>query len=141
MRLPAAELAVQQDFYSPLSISLTPYSMVWDWRVSRAGPMPSCWPSCSLLFDLQLFSLSLLFLYRLVEWGWGLRTNRVSISLSGLALPIFFNNNNKMKMCDHTASSHESPTRKIAFCQPYTFEVTRTAAWRVTDEVSRFQCP
>ena len=39
-------------------------------------------PSCSLLFCLQLFSLSLLFLYRLVVWGWFLRTDRVSISLS-----------------------------------------------------------
>ena len=64
------------------TIWLTPYSMVWDWRVSRASPMPFCWPSCSLLFCLQLFSLSLLFLDRLVVWGWGLRTDRVSISLS-----------------------------------------------------------
>ena len=45
-------------------------------------PMPFCWPSCSLLFCLQLFSLSLLFLYRLLVWGWGLRTDRVSFSLS-----------------------------------------------------------
>ena len=63
-------------------IWLTPYAMVWDWQVSRAGPIPFCWPSCSLLFCLQLFSLSLLFLYRLVVWGWGLPTDRVSISLS-----------------------------------------------------------
>ena len=28
-------------------IWLTPYLMVWDWRFSRAGPMPFCWPSCS----------------------------------------------------------------------------------------------
>ena len=63
-------------------IWLTPYLMVWDWLVSRAGPMHFCWPSCSLLFCLKLFSLSLLFLYRLVVWGWGLRTGRVSISLS-----------------------------------------------------------
>ena len=70
--------------FIPLSgtIWLTPYSMVWDWQVSRAGSMPFCWPSCSLLFCLQLFSLSLLFLYRLVVWGWGLRTDRVSISFS-----------------------------------------------------------
>ena len=40
------------------------------------------WPSCSLLLCLQLFSLSLLFLCRLVVWGWCLRTDRVSISLS-----------------------------------------------------------
>ena len=50
-------------------ICLTPYMMVLDWRVSRAGPMPFCKPSCSLLFFLQLFSLSLLFLYRLVVLG------------------------------------------------------------------------
>ena len=73
--------------FIPLSVSLWnelvgPSSMVWDWRVSRAGPTPFCWPGCSLLFCLQLFSLSLLFLYRLVVWGLGLRTDRVSISLS-----------------------------------------------------------
>ena len=51
-------------------------------RVSRAGPMSFCWPSCFFLFCLQLFSLSLLFLYKLVVWSWGLRTDRVSISLS-----------------------------------------------------------
>ena len=71
-------------------IWLTPYSMVWDWRVSRAGPMPFCWPSCSLLFCLQLFYLSLLFLYRLVVWGWGLCTDRVSISLSRLCIANLF---------------------------------------------------
>ena len=52
------------------------------------------WPSCSLLFCLQLFSLSLLFLYRLVVWGWGLRTGRVSISLSLPCIANLFNNNN-----------------------------------------------
>ena len=51
-------------------------------RVSRAGKIPFCWPSCSLLFCLQLFSLSLLFLYRLVVWGWSLRTDTASIFLS-----------------------------------------------------------
>ena len=64
------------------TIWLTPYLMVWDWRVSRAGTMPFCCPSCSFSFCLQLFSLSLLFLYRLVVWGWGLRTDWVLISLS-----------------------------------------------------------
>ena len=87
MRLPAAEprstagLLVPSQYLSG-TIWLTPYSMVSDWRVSRAGPMPFCWPSCSLLVCLQLFSLSILFFYRLVVWGWGLRTDRVSISLS-----------------------------------------------------------
>ena len=64
------------------TIWMTPYSIVGDWRVSRAGPMPFCWPSCSLLFVFNYFSISLLFLYRLVVWGWGLRTDGVSISLS-----------------------------------------------------------
>ena len=60
--------------FIPISVSLwndlvAPYLMVWDWRVSIARPMPFCWPSCSFLFYLQLFSLTLLFLYRLVVWG------------------------------------------------------------------------
>ena len=63
-------------------IWLTPYLMVCDWRVLRAGPMLFCWPSCSLLFCLQLFSLSFLFLHRFVVWGLGLWTDRVSIFLS-----------------------------------------------------------
>ena len=73
----------------PVNFSHADYRR-WEWnnkhlqsnRVSRTGPMPFCWPCCSLLFCLQLFSLSLLFLYRLVVWGWGLRTDRYSISLS-----------------------------------------------------------
>ena len=32
------------------TILVTPYSMVWDWRVSRAGQMPFYWTSCSLPF-------------------------------------------------------------------------------------------
>ena len=84
LRLPAAEPCRT---FIPLSVSLWNdlVDPVFDgvgWRVSRAGPMPFCWPSCSLLFCLQLFSLSLFFLYRLVVWGWGLQTDRVSISLS-----------------------------------------------------------
>ena len=86
MRLPAAEPRSAPGLLFPSqylsgTIWLTPYSMVCDWRVSRAGPIAFCWPSCSLLFCLQLFSLSLLFLYRLVVWGWGLRIDIVSISL------------------------------------------------------------
>ena len=37
------------------TIWLTLYSMVWDWQVSRACPMPFCWPSCSFLFCLHYF--------------------------------------------------------------------------------------
>ena len=48
------------------TILVTPCSMVWDWRVSRAGPMPFYWPSCSFTFCLMLFSLSLLSLWVIV---------------------------------------------------------------------------
>ena len=65
------------------TILVTPYSIVWDWRVSRAGPMPFYWPSCSFTFCL-LFSLSLLSLYGLVSWGWGIWTGRVLITLSSI---------------------------------------------------------
>ena len=64
------------------TILVTLCSMVWDWRVSRAGPMPFYWPSCSLTFCLLLFSLSFLSFYGLVLWGLGLRTDRVLIALS-----------------------------------------------------------
>ena len=103
MRLPAAEprssagLLFPSQYLSGM-IWLTAYSMVWDWQVSRAGLMPSCWPSTSLFFCLQPFSLSLFFFYRLVVRGWGLRTDRVLISSPGLALPIFSNNNNNMDL-------------------------------------------
>ena len=79
-------LAVQMDFYSPLSgtILLTPYSMVWDWRVSRAGPMLFYWPKLLYPYTIVFyhFSLSLLSVNRLVLWGWGLRTDRVYITRS-----------------------------------------------------------
>ena len=58
-----------------------PYSMVWDLRVSRVGPLPLCWPSCSLHFYVLLFSLFLLLFYGLVLWLWGLRTDRVLVAL------------------------------------------------------------
>ena len=102
-RLPGAEprstagLLFSSQYLSG-TILLTPYSMVCDWRVSRAGPTLFCWPSCSLLFCLQLFSLSHFFLYRFVVWGWGLRTDRVSISLSRPCIANLFNNNNNNNM-------------------------------------------
>ena len=64
------------------TILVTPYSMVWDRRASRAGPMSLYWPSCSLPFCLLLFSLSLLSFYGLLLRGWGLRTDGVLIGLS-----------------------------------------------------------
>ena len=46
------------------TILLTLYSMVWDWRVSRAGPMLFCWPkllypyySLLLFFNFSSFCL------------------------------------------------------------------------------------
>ena len=77
------------------TILLTPYSMVWDWLVSRAGPMLFYWPKllypyyCLLLF----FPLSSFCLY--IGWYcevFGL-IGCISLSLS-LAMPTFFNNNN-----------------------------------------------
>ena len=72
------------------AILVAPYSMVWDWRISRAGTMPFYWPSCSLTFCLLLFSLSPLPLYRLVLCGWGRRTDRVLIALSQPCITILF---------------------------------------------------
>ena len=46
--------------------------------------MPFHCRSCSLTFSLLLFSLSLLSFYGFVLWGWGVRTDRVSIALPGL---------------------------------------------------------
>ena len=75
------------------TILVTANSMVLNWRVSRAGPMLFL-HSCSLTFCLLLFSISLLSFYRLVLWGWGLRTDSVLISLTQPCTANFFNNNN-----------------------------------------------
>ena len=61
-------LTVPHDFYSPLkclcgTILLTLYSMVWDWRVSRALPMLFIGQSCSLSFRLLPFYIRLLSFY------------------------------------------------------------------------------
>ena len=72
-----------------LSVSLSndladPYSMVWDLRVSRAGTIFFYWPKLLYPYSIVFYyvSLSLLSVYRLVLWGWGLRTDRVYITLS-----------------------------------------------------------
>ena len=69
------------------TILLAPFSMVWDWRVSRAGPMLLYWPK--LLFPF-LFFLS-------IGWYCGAGVfgliGCISISPS-LALLTFFNTNN-----------------------------------------------
>ena len=46
------------------TILVTPYSMMWNWRVSRAGPMLFFyWSGSSLPFWLLLFSISLVILW------------------------------------------------------------------------------
>ena len=66
-----------------VTILLSQYSMVWDWRVSRAGPMLFYWPK--LLYPYYsplLFFPFLIPVYWLVLYGWGLRTDSVYITLS-----------------------------------------------------------
>ena len=65
------------------TILLAQFSMVWDWRVSRAGPTLLYWPK--LLYPYYSLLLSFPFsscCNRLVLWGWGLRIDRVYITLS-----------------------------------------------------------
>ena len=77
------------------TILVTPCSMVWDWQVSRAGPIPFYWPNCSLSFCLLLFSLSLLSFYERRRVGvFGLIGCR--LLSPNLAFPTFFNNNTKI---------------------------------------------
>ena len=63
-----------------------PYSSVRVTRgalVSRAGPMLFICLSCSIpTIVFYCFSLSLLSVYRFVLCGWGLRSDRVNITLS-----------------------------------------------------------
>ena len=61
---------------------VAPYSMVRDWRVSRARPMPFYWPSCSHPFCLLMFSPFHLSLFGLLLWVWDLLTDMVLIDLT-----------------------------------------------------------
>ena len=83
---PLQNLAVPQDFYSPFSISLerSGWPRIRWCEIGGFQEQVQCLfvGLVAIIFFLKLFSLSLLFLYRLVVWGWGLRTCRVSISLS-----------------------------------------------------------
>ena len=78
------------------TILLTPFSMVWDWRVSRAGPMILYWPK--LLYPYYSLLLFFPFLFFL-SIGWCCEAGVfgligcTSLSLS-LKLPTFSNNNN-----------------------------------------------
>ena len=74
--------------YPSGTILLAPYSMVWDWRVSRAGPMFFIGLSCSIpTIVFYYFSLCVFSVYRLVLWGWGLRADRLVVYHS---LPAFY---------------------------------------------------
>ena len=66
------------------TILLTPYTMVWDWRVSRSGPVLFYWPMLPYPYFSLLIngSLSLLSIYRLVLSGWGFRNDTVYITIS-----------------------------------------------------------
>ena len=79
------------------NIMLTPYSMVWDWRSSRAGTMLFIGLSCSIPTRVfYYFSISLLSVYLGWYCGAGVFGLIKCISLSvSLALPTSFNNNNK----------------------------------------------
>ena len=80
-------------------ILLTQYSMVWAWRVSRAGPIHFYWPNWLYpYYSLYSFSLSLS-VYGLVLWGWGLRPDRVYITLSQPLSNNDNNNNNHGRHC------------------------------------------
>ena len=49
---------------------VNPYSMVCDWRVSWAGPMPIYWSSCLALFVSYCFPI---LLFHFIGWHWGAR--------------------------------------------------------------------
>ena len=84
---PRCRTSLYRRTFTPLSdtlwtILLTPYSMVWDWLVSREGPMLSYWPKLLYPYNsLLLFSNFLFSVYMLALWGWGLRTDRVYTTL------------------------------------------------------------
>ena len=65
------------------TILLAPFSMVWDWRFQEQGQCFFIGLSCSIpTIVFYSLSLSLLSVYRLELWGWGLRTDRVYITIS-----------------------------------------------------------
>ena len=88
------------------TIMLTQYSMVWDWRVSRAGPMLLYWPkmlypyySLLLFFPFSSFCIEV-GIVGLGSSDWVIGCIPLSLSL---ALPTFFNNNNNNKPCKPVA--------------------------------------
>ena len=79
------------------TILLTQFSMVWDWRVSRAGPMLLYWPKLLYIPTIVFYSLSLslLSVYKLVLWAWVFwLIGCISLSPSLALLTFSINNNN-----------------------------------------------
>ena len=64
------------------TILVTLYSMVWDRFVSRSGITFFIGLRCSNFFVFCCFPFLFFYFYGLVLYGWGLRTDRVSIALS-----------------------------------------------------------
>ena len=81
------------------TIFLTPYSMVWDWRVLRARPMLLYWPKQLYPYYGLFPFLFFLSIGRYCVAGVFGLIGCISLSLS-LALPTFFNNNNNNKAVD-----------------------------------------
>ena len=75
------------------TILVTLCLMVWDWLVSRAEPMLSCWHDLLFLF-LSPTVLSFSSFHGLVVWGSGLWTDRVFSLSPGPAQRTPINNNN-----------------------------------------------
>ena len=77
------------------TILLSPYSMMWDWRVSRAGPMLFYWPYLLYRYYSLCYFPFLFFLSISCYCGAGVfgLIGCISLSLS-IAMPTSFNNNN-----------------------------------------------
>ena len=99
-------LSVNSRTFIPLSVSLRndladPVFDGVDCQVSRSEPMIFfTYAALSLRQSSTIFSFSLLSVCRLLLGYWGLRTERISLSLS-FSLPTSFNNNNNNSHIDY----------------------------------------
>ena len=88
----AEPLCPSRFFFRTILVTLC--LIVWDWRVSRAEPMLSCWLDLLFLWSLTISSTSSSSFHGLVVWGQGLRTDRVFSLSAGHAQRTSNNNNN-----------------------------------------------
>ena len=82
--------------YPSRTILLTAYSMVWDWRVSRAEKMLLYWPK--LLYPTIVFYSFPFFFFLSIGWycgAWVFGLIGCTSHSVSLALPTFLNNNKK----------------------------------------------